>query len=104
MKMETPAEKPAERLTKNKNPKKVEAGQKGAAARKALLEQLRKKAGDKTPAEPAPTKSPPVAGSWLPYAVFAGAVVLGAVLFSSAQKPRAPETVLDRQTDPFYMR
>ena len=121
---ETPAQTPVERVTKIKNPRKVAAGQKGAAAKKAkeeaLLEQLRK-AKDKiqpSPSSPparAPTESPPKAepSPWITYAVFAWALVAGALLLS-AQKPedaaRAPaaegkkaDAVLNRNADPFYM-
>ena len=121
MKMETPpVETPVERVTTNKNPKKVAAGQKSAASRKAkeeaLREQLRKSRDKIQPSPPparAPTKSPPEAehSSWIPYSVLAGAVVIGALLLS-AQKPadivkaRAPEAgaVLNRRPDPFHMR
>ena len=119
---ETAAEaaSPIERVTnshKNKDPKKVAAGQKGAAARKAKEEALReqpRKSKDKiqpsSPPARAPTKAPPEAehSSWIPYSVLAGAVVIGALLLS-AQKPadvvRAREpAVLNRQSDAFYMR
>ena len=113
-----PIETPVERVTNNKNPKKVAAGKKGAAAKKAkeeaLREQLRKSKEKIQPppaAEPAPTKAAAPRGpekstgmSYVALAVVA-AVAVGAVLLSTQKPARAPEAsaVLNRQPDPFYM-
>ena len=128
------ATSPIERVTnshKNKDLKKIAAGEKGAAARKAkeevLLEQLRKAKEKIQPppsparAKPAPTEAEsPTApkaeqSMGISYVVLAGAaaVAIGALLLSTQKsadaadmvKVRAPEAgaVLNKQPDPFYM-
>ena len=123
-----PIETPVERVTNNKNPKKVAAGKKGAAANKAKVEalrgQLRNTKDEIQPppaARPAPTEAAaprgPEQNTGISYVVLAGvaAVAVGAVLLSTQRqadaaadiaKERAPEAsaVLNRRPDPFYMR
>ena len=137
----------ATRVTSNKNPKNVAAGKKGAAVRKAkqeaVLEQLRKakeglreRAPSLPPAPVAPTvaetsstsSAPPSSQStWMPYALIAGAVVLGAAIFTNTRQAGAraatsayhpdpadrkhrsslrleEKSVLETQADPFIMR
>ena len=127
--IEATAASPIERVThKNKHPKKVAAGEKGAAAKKAkeeaLREQLRKfkeKIQPPPAAEPAPTEAAaprgPEQSAGISYVVLAGvaAVAVGAVLLSTQRpadaaadivKARTPEAgaVLNRWPDSFYMR
>ena len=115
--IETPVETPVERVTNSKNPKKVAAGKKSAAARKALLEQLQNSKEKIQPLPPAPSKAAaprgPEKSTGMPYVALAvvAAVAVGAVLLSTQKsadivKARAPEAgaVLNRQPDPFYMR
>ena len=84
----------------SKNPKKVAAGQKGAAVRKAkqeaLLKQLQKdkeglRPSQTTPAQPAETAETTPAGaaaqsSWIAYAALA-AVAVGAALYAQKSTP-----------------
>ena len=116
----------------SKNPKRVAAGQKGAAVRKAkqkaLLKQLQKDKEDIRPSEtaqpaeaaetvPADTATSNVQGLWIAYAALA-AVAVGAALYAQKSAPpsanrgarakAAPEAgkkkvLLDEQPDPFHM-
>ena len=108
----------ATRVTIAKDPKKVTAGLKGAAARKAkqerLLEQLRK-AKDGLRADPQEHHAPaaaeattppanPTSSLW-PYAVFAGAAALAFFAITQKNVPAVEKktAVLDKQRGPFYM-
>lgn len=119
-----------ERVTKD--PKKVAAGRKGAAARKAkqavALEQLRRakedlKASQTTQPRVAVETAPesPEPSAWIAYAVLIGtaAIAVGAVLYTqksagpvanrsdarakASPNPTTEKTVLDTRSDPFYM-
>ena len=114
----TPPTAEATRVTIAKDPKKVTAGLKGAAARKAkqeaVLEQLRK-AKDGLRADPQEHHAPaaaeattppanPTSNLW-PYAVFAGAAALAFFAIMQKNVPAAEKktAVLDKQRGPFYM-
>ena len=108
-----------------KDPKRVEAGRKGAAVRnakqKALLEQLQKaKEGfrpshDHTAAEAGVSAAAPESDSvasteWTAYALAGAAVAVGAAALwyvrSAPQQPAVStntKTVLNKQPDLFYM-
>ena len=105
----------ATRVTIAKDPKKVSAGLKGAAAKKAkqkaVLEQLRKakdglRAGPQEPAaaEAATPPANPTSSLW-PYAVFAGAAALAFFAITQKNVPAVEKktAVLDKQRGPFYM-
>ena len=102
----TPPTAEATRVTIAKDPKKVTAGVKGAAARKAkqqaVLEQLRK---TKYGLRAVPQEHhAPTSNLW-PYAVFAGAAALAFFAIMQKNVPAAEKktAVLDKQRGPFYM-